>query len=273
MKRIFISLIRAIQINIIKLRGKKNRLQSSQSIRLREYPFNIYSFLTTLILCLTSSYSYSETIDSDTIFISQSEMSESISTSNYAGHSFFMAVKSNMLKDVMLVPDLSVEFYLGNNFTIGADWMYAWWSKSASHRYWRIYGGEISARYWFGKAAHAKPLTGHHAGVYAGAFTFDFQLGKYGYIGGKPGHNLWNRCIFNFGIEYGYSLPVARRWNIDFTIGAGYMTGIVEKLRTLNNEDYWLKTSRRTWIGPSKAEISLVWLIGPDNYNKKGGER
>ncbi|MGI6864290.1 DUF3575 domain-containing protein, partial [Bacteroides sp. KG156] len=40
----------------------------------------------------------------------------------------------------------------------------------------------------------------------------------------------------------------------------------------------WQATKRRHWFGPTKAEISLVWLIGYGNTNsrknsKKGGGR
>ena len=30
----------------------------------------------------------------------------------------------------------------------------------------------------------------------------------------------------------------------------------------------WQSTKRRHWIGPTKAEISLVWLIGRGNTNR-----
>ena len=36
----------------------------------------------------------------------------------------------------------------------------------------------------------------------------------------------------------------------------------------------WQATKRHSWVGPTKAEISLVWLIGRGNYNdRKGGDR
>lgn len=186
----------------------------------------------------------------------------------------FAAVKTNMLYDAALVPNIGAEFYVGRNITVGADWMYAWWSKKNRSRYWRIYGGDINCRYWFGSAAKDKPLTGHHAGVYAGLFTFDFEWGGTAYMGGSPGHSLWKRPMVNVGVEYGYSLPVARHLNIDFTVGVGYIGGTVEKFRPAEGTYVWESTSRRTWIGPSKAEVSLVWLLGKGNVNAgKGGRR
>ena len=38
-------------------------------------------------------------------------------------------------------------------------------------------------------------------------------------MGGEPGGTLWDKGNYAVGVEYGYSLPVARRLNIDFTIG------------------------------------------------------
>ncbi|MDE7401853.1 MAG: DUF3575 domain-containing protein [Muribaculaceae bacterium] len=212
-------------------------------------------------------FSQAQEIPNDTTVSGSQQIAKS-------GKPFYMAAKTNMLYDIATVPDVGVEFYLGSNISVSAHWMYAWWSKEKRHRYWRIYGGDVAARYWFGSAAHDKPLTGHHAGIYFGAFTFDFEWGGTAYMGGRPGESLWNRCMINTGIEYGYSLPIAKHLNIDFTIGIGYIGGIVEKFRPVEDYYLWQSTSRYSWFGPTKAEISLVWLIGRDNINnRKGGMR
>lgn len=186
----------------------------------------------------------------------------------------YMSLRTNILHDLLAVPDIGAEFYVGRNISVSARWMGAWWSNERRHRYWRIYGGELTARYWFGRAAHSKPLTGHHAGIYAGASTFDFEWGGTAYMGGCQGHNIFDRCMVNMGIEYGYSLPVARRLNIDFTLGVGYFGGIIEQFRPVNGYYLWQSTTRKRWFGPTKAEVSLVWQIGRDNINiRKGGNR
>lgn len=193
---------------------------------------------------------------------------------SYVPKPFFMATKTNMLYDAMAIPNIGAEFYVGHNISLSAQWMYAWWSNDRRHRYWRIYGGDINARYWFGGASRRKPLTGHHAGIYFGGVTFDFEWGGTAYMGGRAGHSLWDRCIINTGIEYGYSLPIARHINIDFTFGVGYAGGIIEKFHPEDGVYIWDSTKRKRWFGPTKAEISLVWLLGRGNVNAgKGGER
>lgn len=187
---------------------------------------------------------------------------------------FYMALKSNLLYDALLLPSISAEFYLGKNFSAVANWTYGWWDNDHRHRYWRAYGGDIALRKWFGKAASEKPLTGHHLGIYGGIFTYDFEFGGKGYMGGLPGRPLWDRCLLNAGVEYGYSLPIARRLNIDLTIGLGVIYGKYIKYTPEGNGYHYQSTHHLSWIGPAKAEISLVWLIGKGNFNKgKGGKR
>ncbi|MDE6289980.1 MAG: DUF3575 domain-containing protein, partial [Muribaculaceae bacterium] len=186
---------------------------------------------------------------------------------------FHMSIKTNMLYDAVLVPNLGAEFYLGKDISIYGEWMYAWWDKDRSHLYWRVYGGDLGLRWWFGKKAHAKPLTGHHLGVFGGILTFDFEIGDTGYLGGKPRGTIWDRWILNTGIEYGYSMPIGKRLNIDFSIGLGYMGGKYIKYYPFDNDYYFDKEFHMHYFGPTKAEISLVWLIGRGNANsRKGGE-
>lgn len=187
--------------------------------------------------------------------------------------SFDMAVKTNMLYDVLLVPNIGMEFYLGKGWSLGGNWMYAWWKRDHRHRYWRLYGGELDIRRYFGRCTTERPLTGHHLGLCGQLFTYDFETGGTGYMGGKPGGTLWEKMNYAVGLEYGYSLPVTRRLNLDFVISVGYWGGEYHKYAPIGDCYVWKETRQRHWFGPTKAEISLVWLIGRDYCNKKGGAK
>lgn len=187
---------------------------------------------------------------------------------------FYMAIYTNMLYDAVAVPNLGMEFYLGKNWSLGANYFHAWWSDDSRHRYWRIYGGELNLRRWFGKAAIGKPLTGHHLGVYIQALTYDFEWGGKAHMGGQPGGTIFDLAHFGGGVEYGYSLPVARRLNIDFSLAAGYIGGRDYEFVPDGDRYLWTDTKHRHWIGPTKLEVSLVWLIGRGNFNLgKGGKQ
>ena len=136
------------------------------------------------------------------------------------------------------------------------------------------YGGDVAVRKWLGRQAKEKPLTGHHLGLYGQVLTYDFETGHRGYMGGEPGGTLFDRASLAGGIEYGYSLPVARRLNIDFCAGVGYLGGKYYEYVPMDDCYVWQSTKMRRYFGPTKVEVSLVWLLGKGNYNaEKGGRR
>ncbi|MEG1007769.1 MAG: DUF3575 domain-containing protein [Bacteroides sp.] len=177
----------------------------------------------------------------------------------------YMALKTNLLLDAAAIPNIGLEFYLGRGWSIGANWMYAWWSSNSRHRYWRTYGGELYTRRYFGQLAKSAPLSGHHVGVYLQGLTYDMEWGGKGYL---------SKFSYGAGLEYGYSLPVGRRINIDFTLGLGYLGGKFKTYQPQEDCYVWQSTNNRHWIGPTKAEISFVWLLGNRPIReKKGGKQ
>lgn len=180
------------------------------------------------------------------------------------------ALKTNMLYDAALIPNLGTEFYLGGNMSISANWHYAWWNTKSW--FWRTYGGEVALRMWLGKQARKKFLSGHHIGLYGQLLTYDFLVGKTGYMSADPHETLFDRPQYAFGLEYGYSLPITKCLNIDFGIGVGYMKGVYNEYRYIDDCYVWQQRVNRKFIGPTKAEISLVWRLDW-NTTKKGGRR
>lgn len=73
---------------------------------------------------------------------------------------FNMDIRTNIIYDALLIPNVGVEFDLGKRWTVAANAMYGWWNNDRSHWYWRAYGGDFALRKWLGKAARRKALTG-----------------------------------------------------------------------------------------------------------------
>lgn len=174
----------------------------------------------------------------------------------------YFALKSNLLYDALLVPNLSLEASIGSGWTLGAGGMLAWWSKDAKHRYWRIYGGGLEIRKYFGTLSKSKPLQGHHLGIYGDFLTYDFEFGAKGYQ---------SKATYAAGIKYGYSHPIAKRLNLDFALGIGYLHSNYKTYVPRDGCYVYQETKKQKWLGPTQAEISLVWLLGKGNTNKKKG--
>lgn len=177
----------------------------------------------------------------------------------------YFALKSNLLYDALLVPNLSLEASIGSGWTLGAGGMLAWWSKDAKHRYWRIYDGDLEIRKYFGTLSKSKPLQGHHLGIYGDFLTYDFEFGAKGYQ---------SKATYAAGIKYGYSHPIANRLNLDFALGIGYLHSNYKTYVPRDGCYVYQETKKQKWLGPTQAEISLVWLLGKGNTNnKKGGKK
>ena len=174
-------------------------------------------------------------------------------------------LKTNLIYDVITVPNIGLEVPLGAVWSVSANWMYAWWSQEAKHRFLRTYGGDVELRRWFpSKHRSYTWMCGHHVGVYGQMLTYDIEWGGTGYLG--------DRWSWAAGLSYGYSLPVGKRLNIDFTLGVGYLQSDYMKYNPQDNCYVWDSTHGRRWFGPTKMEVSLVWFIG-GRYERKGGAR
>lgn len=173
---------------------------------------------------------------------------------------FGMDLRTNLLAYPALVPNIGFDIYLGKNWSIGANGNFAWWSNNRNY-YWRLVTGELNVRKYFGKQAELKNYSGHHIGALGGVATYDFQLGGLGY------QNI--PLAWFAGLEYGYSLPVAKRLNIDFSLGLGYFHSVQEEYDNFAGKNYKFQKTRLNYVIPVKAEIALVWLLGRNNKNRK----
>lgn len=230
---------------------------------------------------------------------------------------FFMGVKTNMLYDALAVPNIGVEFYLKDGWSISAMYHHAWWNTKSAHNWWRVMGGELEARKWIGSLAEEKPLQGHHIGVMVNLERYDFMFSgktlggeipvpdrflsdKAGYEFalpiGKTGRGRLSDLSYGASVSYGYSLPVAKRLNIDFEVALGFIGGkgydyyIAEDMGQIsssnpvwnnmnrnagltNTKEWYYKTTEQPkyfwYLGPTKLGITLVYLIGASNYNLK----
>lgn len=173
----------------------------------------------------------------------------------------YFGIKTNLLYDAVLVPNIGLEINVYDNITVYGDIMYADWNMPAAHFYWNFYGAQIGARKYFGRLASERSISGHHIGIYGQATAYDLQAGNIGQQ--TPEIN------YGAGAEYGYSFPVARSLNIDVELGVGYLTGKYYEYVVHEGHYTWRGTINRAWFGPTKASVSLIWLIKPKKKNRR----
>lgn len=75
----------------------------------------------------------------DSVIAAEAERGIAIEAPTIAGDDFcrpfYMDVRTNLLFDALALPNIGLEFYAGKNFSVGGNWVYAWWSKNSRHRF------------------------------------------------------------------------------------------------------------------------------------------
>ncbi len=127
------------------------------------------------------------------------------------GYGQKIAVKTNAVGWVSAVTtNVGVEIPLWPRWTISADAYYnpfEHWGDPDNRRSTWLWGVQPELKYWF-----CRKFYGHYIGLHGQYSEYDAGLFKYRYDG-----NYWGA-----GLSYGYSLPVAYRWRIDFSLGVGF---------------------------------------------------
>lgn len=183
------------------------------------------------------------------------------------------ALKTNLLFDAATLVNLELEVPIGKRWSIAAEVILPWWLQPDKQRCIQMLSGNIEGKYWFGnreydnKGRDRNPLTGWFAGLYAGGGYYDIEWNARGYQG---------EFFIAAGISGGYSHSIGRNLRMEYSLGVGYMQTnyrYYEAEKGSDNEWHLIRQrdGRFTWMGPTRAKVSLVWMI---NYHtKRGGGR
>lgn len=195
------------------------------------------------------------------------EPSKTKLSSGNVGHPDMMHIRTNLLYDALLVPNVGIEYGLSDRTSVVGNVMFDWLGFSKKQLYWRIFSTDVEFRYWFGGNISGFLRKGHHVGIYGAIYRYDVELGKDGQMA---------EINYGGGISYGYSTPLNRSLSLDMSIGIGYMGGEYKKYKYLDERYVWQSDNDRNYIGPTKAEVTLVWHfeLPKRKYSgaKKGGQ-
>lgn len=188
-----------------------------------------------------------------------------------------LALKTNLLYDALSLVNYSIEVPIGERFSALWYHQFPWWTWGQADNQYCIrflsIGGE--GRWWFkpmprpqmGKSVQRDRLMGHFVGLYAESGKWDFEWGRD--ICHQGEH-------WSVGLSYGYSMPLGRRLNMEFSLSLGYASIAYRGYTPSENyEILWrdpAKQGRWHYFGPTKVQVSLVYPILLTT-KKKGGRR
>lgn len=168
-----------------------------------------------------------------------------------------LAIKTNLLYGIgTLTPNLSAEIGLGRKATLEVAAGYNPWNLSGSEESNRKLAHMIikpEFRYWL-----CERFNGHFFGVHA--IYSRYNIGSYDIPTLFEKEYRYEGQALGGGITYGYNLPLSKRWGVEFAVGVGALWLDYDRFDcAVCNRDS--KPGSKTYLGPTNASISLVYLI------------
>ena len=177
------------------------------------------------------------------------------------------AIKTIALYWATTTPNIGMEFALGDRWTFELEGGYNPWNLDSNNnmkvKHWLV---SPEFRYWF-----CNSFQGHFIGINANYTQFN--------IGGLP-EGMPNLFVnintevpmpdlsvariqgwaVGAGLTYGYAFPIARRWNMELTVGYGWWYTEYDQYESRKCGLFQQAVARHA-LGPATAGISFIYMI------------
>ncbi|CAK7056703.1 MAG: hypothetical protein PARBA_02048 [Parabacteroides sp.] len=163
-----------------------------------------------------------------------------------------IAVKSNLLSDAATTLNLGAEFGLSPRWTIDFSASYNPWTFSGNRKLKQFFV-QPEARYWL-----CERFNGHFFGVHllGGAFNIEGIP-----LPGLSREFRYEGWAGGAGVSYGYQWMIGRRWNLEASLGLGYMYARYDKYECAACGRKLEAGRTKGFFAPTKACISIIYLI------------
>jgi len=163
-----------------------------------------------------------------------------------------LAIKENIPLAALRVPNLGVEFKVGQKLTLDLSAAYNPFQVSETKK-WKLWTVQPELRYWFCQN-FAGAFVGLHAGV------GQFNVGSFDSTDPELNNTRVQGSFWDSGISYGYHWIVSPHWGIEATAGFGYAKYDYKRFRCLHCGEK-VGSGADSYLGPTRAAISLIYMI------------
>ena len=171
-----------------------------------------------------------------------------------------VALKTNVLSDAFLNPNLGIEIGLAPKWTLDIDGQLTGW-KLADNKRWKHWAVQPEARYWF-----CDRFGGHFIGVHAhgGQFNVGGIDVKPKFLGtdfSKLKNTRFQGWFVGVGVSYGYAFVLGKHWNMEAELGIGYSYTNYDQFRCAGCGKKIKTDIPHHYVGITKTAINLVYLF------------
>jgi len=166
-----------------------------------------------------------------------------------------IALKTNLLYAATLTPNLALEVGLGKKTTLELGGGYNFYDPDdkAKWKHWLV---QPEFRYWF-----CERFNGSFLGVHAlgGEYNFAKINLPFSVFDDLKDHR-YEGYFYGGGITFGYQWILTKRWNVELSVGAGYVRVHYDKYNCVSCGSS-IENGVKNYWGPTKASVSFLLFL------------
>lgn len=171
-----------------------------------------------------------------------------------------IAVKTNILYDAALTPNLGLEIGLAPRWTLDVSANYNGWTLSHGRR-WKHWLIQPEGRYWL-----CDRFAGHFLGAHllGGQFNVGGLKNGISFLGTdfyKFSNRRYQGWMMGAGVAYGYAWILSRHLNLEAELGLGWIYTRYDTYPCANCGTKLTENGSHHYVGPTKAAINLVYTF------------
>lgn len=170
-----------------------------------------------------------------------------------------VALKTNLINDIALSPNIGVEVGLAPKWTLDMTAEMNLWKVDG--RSWKHLYFQPEARYWF-----CQRFSGHFIGFHALGGIYNF--GKLNLPFNMLGSNLkelkdkrYQGWAVGAGVVYGYAWPLHKHWNIEAALGIGWLYTRFDSYPCQVCGTKIDRNKSHNYFGPTKLSVAVEYIF------------
>lgn len=170
-----------------------------------------------------------------------------------------VALKTNLINDIALSPNIGVEVGLAPKWTLDMTAEMNLWKVDG--RSWKHLYFQPEARYWF-----CQRFSGHFIGFHALGGIYNF--GKLNLPFNMLGSNLkelkdkrYQGWAAGAGVVYGYAWPLHKHWNIEAALGIGWLYTRFDSYPCQVCGTKIDRNKSHNYFGPTKLSVAVEYIF------------
>lgn len=170
-----------------------------------------------------------------------------------------VGIKSNLLYDALLSPNLGVEVGLSPHWSVELSGNFNDWSVGG--HLWKHWFVQPEARYWLCERFGGHFLAFH---AIAGEYNFGKLKNSFKFLGSDFSglsdrrYQGWGAGL---GVGYGYTWMLSRHWSIEAEIGVGWIYTKYDTYPCKNCGTRLETGMTHNYVGPTKAAVNLIYVF------------